>query len=80
MGRANAVRLRNARGADRCQAAPQVMELGKPVLSPLNFPPDWQKILLDRIDAELASRRWARPAGRAHTVLSSVFVAAFHCT
>jgi hypothetical protein len=27
--------------------------VSKPVLSPLNFPPDWQQILLDQIDVEL---------------------------
>jgi len=27
------------------------------VLSPLNFPPDWQKILLDQIDVELKARK-----------------------
>jgi hypothetical protein len=31
----------------------QVEVVSKPVLSPLNFPPDWQKILLDQIDVEL---------------------------
>ncbi len=29
--------------------------VSKPVLSPLNFPPDWQKILFDQIDLELRS-------------------------
>ncbi len=32
--------------------------VSKPVLSPLNFPPDWQKILFDQIDLEL------RPAAK----------------
>lgn len=27
--------------------------VSKPVLSPLNFPPDWQQILFDQIEAEL---------------------------
>jgi hypothetical protein len=27
--------------------------VSKPVLSPLNFPPDWQQILFDQIDVEL---------------------------
>ena len=31
----------------------QVEVVSKPVMSPLNFPPDWQKILLDQIDVEL---------------------------
>jgi hypothetical protein len=31
----------------------EVEIVSKPVLSPLNFPPDWQKILLDQIDVEL---------------------------
>lgn len=37
--------------------ATEVEVVSKPVLSPLNFPPDWQKILLDQIDAELASKK-----------------------
>lgn len=37
--------------------ATEVEVVSKPVLAPLNFPPDWQKILLDQIDAELASKR-----------------------
>ena len=35
----------------------QVEIISKPVLAPLNFPPDWQNILLDQIDAELRSAR-----------------------
>jgi len=35
----------------------EVEIVSKPVLSPLNFPPDWQQILLDQIDAELRSRK-----------------------
>lgn len=31
----------------------EVEIVSKPVLSPLNFPPDWQKILLEQIDVEL---------------------------
>jgi len=31
----------------------EVEIVSKPVLSPLNFPPDWQQILLDQIDVEL---------------------------
>lgn len=31
----------------------EVEIVSKPVLSPLNFPPDWQKILLDQIEVEL---------------------------
>lgn len=38
-------------------AATEVEVVSKPVMSPLNFPPDWQKILLDQIDAELAPKR-----------------------
>ena len=34
----------------------EVEIVSKPVLSPLNFPPDWQHILLDQIDIELQSR------------------------
>lgn len=33
----------------------EVEIVSKPVLSPLNFPPDWQQILLDQIDVELRS-------------------------
>ena len=31
----------------------EVEIVSKPVMSPLNFPPDWQNILLDQIDREL---------------------------
>lgn len=31
----------------------EVEIVSKPVLAPLNFPPDWQKILLDEIDLKL---------------------------
>ena len=31
--------------------------VSKPVLSPLNFPPDWQNILLDQIDVELRAAK-----------------------
>ena len=31
----------------------EVEIVSKPILSPLNFPPDWQKILLDQIDNDL---------------------------
>ncbi len=31
----------------------EVEIVSKPVLSPLNFPPNWQQILLDQIDADL---------------------------
>lgn len=31
----------------------EVEIVSKPVLSPLNFPPDWQQILLDQIDVDL---------------------------
>ena len=34
----------------------EVEIVSKPVLAPLNFPPDWQQILLDQIDVELRSR------------------------
>ena len=33
----------------------EVEIVSKPVLAPLNFPPDWQQILLDEIDARLRS-------------------------
>ena len=35
----------------------EVEIVSKPVLSPLNFPPDWQQILLDEIDVELRARK-----------------------
>ncbi len=35
----------------------QVEVVSKPVLSPLNFPPDWQTILLDQIGVELAGKK-----------------------
>jgi hypothetical protein len=35
----------------------QVEVVSKPVLAPMNFPPDWQTILLDQIDAELRSTK-----------------------
>ncbi|MBX3589309.1 MAG: hypothetical protein KF755_00250 [Burkholderiaceae bacterium] len=35
----------------------EVEIVSKPVLSPLNFPPDWQRILLDQIDVELKARK-----------------------
>ena len=35
----------------------EVEVVSKPVLSPLNFPPDWQKILLDQIEVELRSSK-----------------------
>lgn len=31
----------------------EVEIISKPVLSPLNFPPDWQQIVFDQIDVEL---------------------------
>jgi hypothetical protein len=31
----------------------EVEIISKPVLAPLNFPPDWQHILLDQIDVQL---------------------------
>jgi hypothetical protein len=31
----------------------EVEIVSKPVLSPLNFPPDWQQILLEQIDVQL---------------------------
>ena len=31
----------------------EVEIISKPVLAPLNFPPDWQQILLNQIDVEL---------------------------
>ena len=31
----------------------EVEIISKPVLAPLNFPPDWQQILFDQIDVEL---------------------------
>lgn len=33
--------------------ATEVEVVSEPVLSPLNFPPDWQAILLEQIDVEL---------------------------
>jgi hypothetical protein len=35
----------------------EVEIVSKPILSPLNFPPDWHKILLDQIDVELHSKK-----------------------
>jgi len=35
----------------------QIEIVSKPVLSPLNFPPDWQQILLDQIEAELGGSK-----------------------
>lgn len=35
----------------------EVEIVSKPVLAPLNFPPDWQKILLDQIDVELRAAK-----------------------
>ncbi|GAB4167903.1 MAG: hypothetical protein OHK0026_12690 [Rhodocyclaceae bacterium] len=35
----------------------EVEIVSKPVLAPLNFPPDWQQILLDRIGIELRAGR-----------------------
>jgi hypothetical protein len=34
----------------------EVEIVSKPVLSPLNFPPDWQQILLEQIEVELRTR------------------------
>ena len=31
--------------------------ISKPVLAPLNFPPDWQQILFDQIDVELRAKK-----------------------
>lgn len=41
----------------RGSASTDVEVVSKPVLSPLNFPPDWQKILLDQIDVEIRSTK-----------------------
>ena len=35
----------------------KVEVVSKPVMSTLNFPPDWPKILLDRIDTELQAKK-----------------------
>lgn len=35
----------------------EVEIVSKPVMSPLNFPPDWQQILFNQIDVELRSRK-----------------------
>ena len=35
----------------------EVEIVSKPVLSPLNFPPDWQQILLDEIDVHLQAEK-----------------------
>lgn len=35
----------------------EVEIVSKPVMSPLNFPPDWDKILLEQIAIELRARR-----------------------
>jgi hypothetical protein len=41
----------------KASADTEVEIVSKPVLAPLNFPPDWQKILFDQIDVELKSAR-----------------------
>ena len=38
-------------------ASTEVEIVSKPVLAPLNFPPDWQKILLDQIEVELRAQK-----------------------
>lgn len=38
-------------------ASTEVEIVSKPVMSPLNFPPDWQKILFDEIDAQLRTEK-----------------------
>lgn len=35
----------------------EVEIVSKPVLAPLNFPPDWQQILLEQIDVQLRTRK-----------------------
>lgn len=37
-------------------AATEVEIVSKPVMAPLNFPPEWDKILLQQIDEELARK------------------------
>lgn len=37
--------------------ATDVEIVSKPVLSPLNFPPDWEKILHEQIETELRARK-----------------------
>ena len=46
-----AVFLKPAAGGGRTD----VEIVSKPVMSPLNFPPDWPKLLFEQIDAELAN-------------------------
>ncbi len=38
--------------------ATQVEIISKPVLAPLNFPPDWQTILLEQIASELKTAKY----------------------
>ena len=38
-------------------ASTEVEIVSKPVLAPLNFPPDWQQILLDQIEVELRAQK-----------------------
>jgi hypothetical protein len=35
----------------------EVEIVSKPVMSPLNFPPDWQQILLEQIDVQLQAEK-----------------------
>jgi hypothetical protein len=37
----------------RTPTTTEVEVVSKPVMSPLNFPPDWQQILLEQIEVEL---------------------------
>ena len=37
--------------------ATEVEIVSKPVMAPLNFPPEWDKILLDQIDKELGLKK-----------------------
>lgn len=39
----------------RTETTTAVEIVSKPVLAPLNFPPDWQQILLEQIEVELRS-------------------------
>ncbi|WP_322024121.1 hypothetical protein [Burkholderia sp. BCC1977] len=38
-------------------ASTEVEIVSKPVLEPLNFPPDWQKILFEQVDVELRTQK-----------------------
>lgn len=40
----------------KTETSTEVEIVSKPVMTPLNFPPEWEKILLEQIEAELRSK------------------------